>query len=220
MAKLAVFDIDGTLVDSRAIIQRATELAFGRMALAPPTYEAVRLVVGLGLADSLAILAPELEARHHAELIEHYKTVFNDLRREANCEPLYAGATETLARLERDGWRIAMATGKSRRGVESIIETHNWRDLFHSTHCADDGPPKPHPAMLLAAMQALGAGPAETIMIGDSIHDMRMARAAGVRAQGVSWGFCTRGEVLESGADQCADSFAELDEALDIFARG
>ena len=217
--KLAVFDIDGTLVDSRAIIQHATELAFGRLGLQPPAYEQTRLVVGLGLAESLAILAPEVGQKGHDELTEHYKAIFMDLRQGADFhEPLYEGASQTLARLERAGWRIAMATGKSRRGVESILATHDWHAVFHSTHCADDGPPKPHPAMLIAAMQALGAGPDQTIMIGDSIHDMRMAKAAGVYAQGVSWGFCTRHEVLGSGADHCADSFAELDAALDRFA--
>jgi phosphoglycolate phosphatase len=217
--KLAVFDIDGTLVDSRAIIQQATELAFGRMGLAPPAYEQTRKVVGLGLAESLAILAPQLGSGGQAELTEHYKIIFFDLRQSPEFqEPLYEGAAETLARLERDGWRIAMATGKSRRGVDSILAKHDWDAVFHSCHCAEDGPSKPHPAMVQAAMQALGARPEQTIMIGDSIHDMRMAKAAGVYAQGVSWGFCTREEVLESGADHCADSFAELDEALDRFA--
>lgn len=218
--KLAVFDIDGTLVDSRAIIQHATEVAFGRMGLVPPSYDETRKVVGLGLIESLAILAPGLDAPGHAELTENYKIVFNGLRQESQFqEPLYDGAAETLARLERDGWRIAMATGKSRRGVESILAKHDWDAVFHSCHCAEDGPSKPHPAMLQAAMQALGARPEQTIMIGDSVHDMRMAKAAGVYAQGVSWGFCTREEVLESGADHCADSFAELDAALDRFAQ-
>jgi phosphoglycolate phosphatase len=216
--KLAVFDIDGTLVDSRAIIQTATEAAFGRMGLSPPTYDQVRRVVGLGLVESLAILAPELHASAHQELLDHYKIIFKSLRDEDNFpEPLYEGAAETLTRLERGGWRIAMATGKSRRGVEAILATHNWEAVFHSTHCAEDGPSKPDPAMLRAAMAALGARPEQTIMIGDSIHDMGMAKAAGVYAQGVSWGFCTREEVLESGADHCADSFAELDAALDAF---
>ncbi len=219
--KLAVFDIDGTLVDSRAIIQTATEIAFGRMGLVAPVYDQVRRVVGLGLGESLAILAPDLDASGHHELLEHYKIVFNTLRQESDYhEPLYEGAAKTLARLERGGWRIAMATGKSRRGVESILATHDWHAVFHSTHCAEDGPSKPDPAMVLAAMTALGARPEQTIMIGDSVHDMGMAKAAGVYAQGVSWGFCTREEVLGSGADHCADCFEELDAALDRFARG
>jgi phosphoglycolate phosphatase len=215
---LAVFDIDGTLVDSRAIIQAATEQAFGRMGLDAPAYEQTRKVVGLGLAESLAILAPELDARGHDELTEHYKQVFLSLRADPQFhEPLYEGAAETLARLEKAGWRIAMATGKSRRGVDSILAMHAWHDLFHSCHCAEDGLPKPHPAMLHAAMAALDAQPEETVMIGDSTHDMKMAGAAGVYAQGVSWGFCTREEVLSAGAHHCADSFAELDAALERF---
>ena len=124
---------------------------------------------------------------------------------------------ELLDRLKRGGWRIAMATGKSRRGVDTILAMHAWADLFDSTHCADDGPGKPHPAMLLEAMRALDAEPACTVMVGDTSHDIGMARAAGVRAVGVTWGFHTRAEIKASGADAVLDSFEELAAELDRF---
>ena len=156
-----------------------------------------------------------------AKLVGHYKSSFGDLHRQPGfTEPLYPGAAELLDRLKGEGWRIAMATGKSRRGVDMIVEMHAWAELFDSTHCADDGPGKPHPAMLLEAMAALDAPPACTVMVGDTAHDVGMAKAAGVRAVGVTWGFHTRAEIEASGADAVLDTFEELEEELDRFAEG
>jgi phosphoglycolate phosphatase len=111
-----------------------------------------------------------------------------------------------------------MATGKSRRGVETIVRMHGWADLFDSTHCADDGPGKPDPAMLVEAMRVLSADRAETVMIGDTAHDILMARAAGVRSIGVTWGFHTAAEVAAAGADEVVETWPALDAALDRFA--
>ena len=99
-----------------------------------------------------------------------------------------------------------------------VITMHGWADLFDSTHCADDGPGKPHPAMLQCAMKALGAEPACTVMVGDTAHDIGMARAAGVRAVGVTWGFHTRAEIEAAGADAVAETFEALSAELDRFA--
>jgi phosphoglycolate phosphatase len=98
------------------------------------------------------------------------------------------------------------------------MRMHGWADLFDSVHCSDDGPGKPHPAMLIEAMRVLGAEPARTIMVGDTAHDMRMAKAAGAYAQGVSWGFHTAAEIAEGGADDIAHDFATLNDRLDAFA--
>ena len=216
--KLVVFDVDGTLVDSRAILKQASDAAFHALGLTPPPYDALRQIVGLNLAEGLAQLAPEQPLEVLDKLIVRYKSSFGDLHRQPGfTEPLYPGAAALLDRLKGEGWRIAMATGKSRRGVDMIMSMHAWADLFDSTHCADDGPGKPHPAMLLEAMRALHAEPACTVMVGDTAHDIGMARAAGVRAVGVTWGFHTRAEIEASGADAVLDSFEALAVELDRF---
>ena len=219
--KLAVWDVDGTLVDSRAVIFDAAKAVFAAMDLPTPDYEDVRQIVGLNLAEGLRLLLPGMGPEAVDRAVAGYKDAFQDMHRQPGfIEPLYEGAAECLERLRQDGWLIAMATGKSRRGVETIIRMHGWADLFDSTHCADDGPGKPHPDMLLQAMRALGCAPRQTIMIGDTAHDMRMARAAGVYAQGVSWGFHTGAEVLAGGADDVVDDFVSLNRRLDAFAAG
>jgi phosphoglycolate phosphatase len=217
--RLAVWDVDGTLVDSRAIIFDCCTHALTRIGLPAPTYDAVRRIVGLSLEPALSILAPGLTSEEVVRVADGYKQRFHEHRAAPGfIEPLYAGAEETLRRLEAEGWRLAIATGKSRRGVEMIVQTHGWEDLFHSTHCADDGPGKPHPQMLLEAMRANRAGPDETIMIGDTAHDMRMARAAQVQAAGVSWGFNTAEELSAAGAHHVAESFSILNSQLDRFS--
>jgi len=216
--KLAVFDVDGTLVDSREILKRASDAAFIELGLIPPPYDELRQIVGLSLREGLAQLAGGQPPERVEALVAHYKSSFSGLRREPGfVEPLYAGAADLLTRLKAQDWRIAMATGKSRRGVETIIEMHCWADLFDSTHCADDGPGKPHPAMLLEAMHALDARREDTIMVGDTSHDIRMAQAAGVRAVGVSWGFHTREELEACDPAYIADTFVELEAELDRF---
>lgn len=216
--RLAVFDIDGTLVDSRATIHRSMTLAFEAIGAAPPDYDTTRQIVGLNLREALDALAPGLDEPGRRRLSQAYADAFVAIHDQPGFgEPLYAGAAELLDRLRAEGWLIAMATGKSRRGVERVMRTHNWADLFDSTHCADDGPGKPHPAMLVECMKVLQATPAMTVMIGDTGHDIRMAKAAGVRAQGVAWGFHTADEIAEAGADHVAMSFEELGRALDRF---
>ena len=219
--KLAVFDVDGTLVDSREVILRAAQDAAAEIGLPIPEYDAVRRIVGLSLAEALSMLAPDLTPAELADFVAAYQNAF--LRMHATPgfhEPLYAGAEDTLKRLKREGWTVAMATGKSRRGVNRWLAREGWADIFTSTHCADDGPGKPHPSMVLEAMKAAGIGPERTVMIGDTSHDMLMAIAAKVRPQGVGWGFHTAEEVLASGAAHVAVDYPDLDAQLDKFAKG
>jgi phosphoglycolate phosphatase len=216
---LAVFDVDGTLVDSRATIHAAMEAGFRRAGREPPPYEITRRIVGLSLGPALQQVAPDFTEAERGLLVEGYRDYFWSLHgRPDFVEPLYEGAAETLTRLRAAGWLVAMATGKSRRGVESIVRMHGWADLFDSTHCADDGPGKPDPAMLVEAMKVLDCDRSRTVMIGDTAHDIGMARAAGVRALGVSWGFHTAEEVAAAGADHVSTTFAELNAELDRFA--
>lgn len=217
--RLAVFDVDGTLVDSRATIHRAATEAARAVGLPAPAYDAVRQIVGLSLRDALAVLEPGLDEATLDAFTREFQESFRRMHAEPGFhEPLYAGAAETVARLKADGWLLAMATGNSRRGVLRVLDNYGWHTAFDTTHCADDGPGKPHPSMLIEAMKATGAEPGQTVMIGDTGHDMRMAVNARVRPQGVAWGFHTAEEVLAAGAVHVAASFAELDAELDRFA--
>ncbi|MEI9889594.1 MAG: HAD-IA family hydrolase [Caulobacteraceae bacterium] len=217
--KLVIWDVDGTLVDSRHSIFAAASAAYAKHGLPLPTYDEVRQIVGMSLVEGIAAISPQMSRERVEAIAQGYREAFGvQVAVPGYVEPLYDGAAETLGRLRAEGWKIAMATGKSRRGVETIIRMHGWADLFDSTHCADDGPGKPHPAMVLEAMKALGAAPEQTIVVGDTAHDMRMAKAAGVHARGCPGASTTAQEVLEGGADDVAGDFAALNQRLDAFA--
>lgn len=216
--KLAVFDVDGTLVDSRASIFRAAVEAAHRINIEPPTYDQVRSIVGLSLFEALQAMRPDLDPETIAAYTREFQQAFVTFHAEPDfTEALYAGAQDTLIRLKNDNWLIGMATGNSRRGVTRIIERNGWAGLFDATFCADDGPSKPHPHMLQCNMKAVGVGPAQTVMIGDATHDIRMARAAGVQGVGVSWGFHTVDELTEAGAADIVHDFDALDTVLRAF---
>ncbi|KQW84086.1 HAD-IA family hydrolase [Brevundimonas sp. Root1279] len=215
---LAVFDIDGTLVDSRTSIHRACVDAARTLGLPEPEYDRVRMIVGLSLHEAMRTLEPQLTDAELADYVAAFQASFRRLYDSGHEEPLYPGAMEHLRRLQRDGWRLALATGQNRRGVARNLARQGWADLFLSSHCAEDGPGKPDPAMLHAAMAACDADPARTVMIGDTAHDARMAVNAGVHPLGVSWGFHTAEEQRAAGARHVATSFGELDVVLDGFA--
>jgi len=215
---LAIFDIDGTLVDSRASILEAATDAARALGLPDPHYDRVRQIVGLSLPHALAVLEPGLTAPELERFTDAFRASFARMFDAGHEEPLYPGAMETLRRLHRDGWRLSLATGQNRRGVARNLARAGWADLFVSSHCAEDGPGKPDPAMLHAAMKAADATPDATIMIGDTSHDIAMALAAGVAPQGVGWGFHTPEEQVAAGAPHVAGDFADLQAALDRFA--
>lgn len=219
MTAFAIFDIDGTLVDSRWMIQAAMERAFNAKGLTPPVYEQTRQIVGLTLSVAIDRLAPrDLGAEALAELTEGYKQAFMDMRMAGEeSEPLYAGATELLADLKSSGWQIGIATGKSRRGLDAVMKRENWFDIFDCSFCADDGPGKPHPHMVNENLKALTAHPENAVMIGDTHFDMSMGKAAGVHAIGVDWGFHSFDEVKAGGADVMVSTMGELSAALSGF---
>ncbi|MDX2274904.1 MAG: HAD-IA family hydrolase [Hyphomonadaceae bacterium] len=213
MKRLAVFDLDGTLIDSRATIDMAVRQAWTELRLEPPSYDQTRQIVGLSLLDAVRILAPDLDPSRYPELSEAYKNAFLTNRAKGHVEPLYDGALDMLAELKREGWLLGIATGKARRGIRHFYDRHGAEHFFDAAFCADDGPGKPDPHMLRLNMQALDVDPAQTIMIGDTTHDMKMARAAGAYALGVSWGFHTRDEVA-GDAHAVVDDFPTLGEHL------
>jgi phosphoglycolate phosphatase len=214
--RLAVFDCDGTLVDGQADVCWAMDRAFARAGLAAPDPQAVRRIVGLSLPAAVRALAPNLSDDKNAAVTEFYRSSFRARREEGLLdEPLYDGIAELLAALHGAGWQLAVATGKSDRGLAACLAVHGITDLFVSLQTADRHPSKPHPAMLEAALFEAGAERHQAVMIGDTTFDMMMARSAGVRALGVGWGYHGPSELMTSGAAGVAESVAALGAMLE-----
>ncbi|GGD98935.1 haloacid dehalogenase [Tsuneonella deserti] len=214
--KLAIFDCDGTLVDGQAAVCEAMEAAFAEAGLPAPPRTSIRRIVGLSLPQAVRALAPDAQPDQQAAAVAAYKTAFRSAREDGRLEePLFDGLRELLNGLHADGWTLAVATGKSDRGLGACLAGHGIADLFTSLQTADRHPSKPDPAMLEAALFESGAQAEEAVMIGDTTFDMAMARAAQVRAIGVSWGYHSIDELLEAGAEAVAGTIAELKELLD-----
>lgn len=217
MNRLAVFDCDGTLVDSQANICRAMEDCFTVAKLDPPPRANIRRIVGLSLVEAMQALLPEAEPDFHAVMAEDYKRAFFAMRTDGSLdpEPLFDGIAEAVEALDAAGWLLGVATGKSDRGLAIILDHHGLAERFVTLQTADRHPSKPHPAMLEAAMVEAGAAPATTVMIGDTSFDMAMARAAGAHAIGVAWGYHDPAELTEAGARLVATHAAELPAELE-----
>ena len=215
--RLIVFDVDGTLVDSQGDILAAMDAAFASIGLPVPPRESVLGVVGLSLDVAMARLAPALDAADHDGLARAYKAAYADLRRRgdvAQTSPFYPHARDTLDLLARHPENIlGVATGKSRRGLDALLSGHGLEGVFTTVQVADHHPSKPHPSMLHAAMAEAGVDADSTVMIGDTGYDMDMARAAGVRAVGVGWGYHGAGRL--GAADHLIGDFRELPAILD-----
>ena len=210
-AKLAIFDCDGTLVDSGATIYSALAEAFERHALELPPPQHCRRVIGLSLTEAMAALLPDADGRQHLELAETYKQCFFTARQQGRVEePLYDGILELLDALESDGWLLAVATGKSDRGLRHCLDKHGLHARFVSLQTADRHPSKPSPQMALAAMADAGASGATTIMVGDTSFDMAMGVAAGATAVGVDWGYHDAQELIAAGARAVAETPAQV----------
>ena len=208
MTKLAIFDCDGTLVDSGATIRVALEQAFAAHGLACPPIEVSRKVIGLSLMESMARLAPDGD---HAGLTQSYKDAFFAMRGAGQVdEPLFDGIVELLDTLDADGWLLGVATGKSDRGLRHCLESHGIAGRFVTLQTADRNPSKPHPAMALAAMAEAGAEPHRTILVGDTGWDMSCARGAGVGAIGAGWGYHEVEELTAGGAHTVAMAPADV----------
>ena len=209
--RLAVFDCDGTLVDGQADVCEAMDAAFAAEGLAPPDRHLTRRMGGLSLPEAMRKLLPVGDPATHNALAAHYRDAYR-ARRTAGVldEPLFEGIPALLERLGAAGWLLGVATGKSDRGLAHCLTTHGIAGHFVTLQTADRHPSKPHPAMLQAAMDAVGAKPSETAMIGDTAYDIAMARAAGVRAIGVTWGYHPPAELIAAGAVAVAQSAAEL----------
>ena len=219
--RLVIFDVDGTLVDSQADILGAMALAFEAEGLVPPTCAQTLGVVGLSLDVLMPILAADAEATTLARLVQGYKDAYMTLRAQSNnteSSPLYAGAREVLDALHAmPEVLLGVATGKSRRGLDKLLEGHGLEGMFVTQQVADFHPSKPHPAMLHQALSDTGLEAADAVMVGDTSFDMDMAQAAGIAGIGVSWGY--HGAERLTAAQHFIDDFYALPPLLNTIWR-
>ncbi len=216
MKRLALFDCDGTLVDSQAMIIGCMEDAFRRAAMPAPDRHAIRRIVGLSLLPAVQRLIPDAELALQSQIAEDYKSAFQQRRRMGLVEePLYDGIATVLTALDADGWVLGVATGKSDRGLAHCLKAHGLTELFVTLQTADRHPSKPHPAMAFAAIEEARASPETTIMIGDTSYDIAMGVAAGVRSLGVDWGYHDAYELMASGAYAVAATTKDLPRLLE-----
>jgi len=210
--RLAVFDCDGTLVNSEVNICRAMACAFAASGHEVPPVAAIRSTIGLSLNKVMQVLSPETDEPTRSLLADRFKETLFALRSESGAlgEPLFDGVADLLCELYAAGWTLGIATGKTQRGLAQTLSMHGIGHLFSTLQTSDEHPSKPHPAMLIAAMTFVGASPGSTLLIGDSHLDMAMAHAAGVRAIGVSWGNDNPDTLRAAGAGDVAHDASEL----------
>ena len=215
--RLVIFDVDGTLVDSQADILGAMHLAFAAQGMTVPPRDRVLGVVGLSLDVLMRELAPEAEAKAQAMLVQGYKDAYMTLRADPATgisSPFYPGARAALEALrQRPDVVLGVATGKSRRGLDKLIEAHGLEGMFVTRQVADFHPSKPHPSMLLEALREADVPAAQAVMVGDTSFDMEMAAAAGITGIGVSWGYHPAARL--TAARHMIDSFSGLAPVLD-----
>lgn len=214
--RLVIFDVDGTLVDSQGDIVAAMGAAYAAVGCPMPDRATVLSVVGLSLEVIFPRLMPDLQPADHARMVASYKAAYMALRAAggvAQSSPLYDGAWAALQTLDaQPDTLLGVATGKSKRGLDKLIEGHGLERVFVTRQCADFHPSKPHPSMILQAMQDAGVSPQDTVMVGDTSFDMEMAASAGVRGIAVSWGYHPVDRLGQ--ADALIHGFAELPGAL------
>jgi phosphoglycolate phosphatase len=213
---LIIFDMDGTLIDTAALIAEHMATTFVGAGLAAPDLAASRQVIGLSLPVALARLAQSEDEALIETLVTSYKAHYRaSLLRDPGREPLYPGARDALDRQHVvPGRRLGIATGKGLAGVHRILGLHGLAGHFVTLQTPDHNPSKPHPGMVLRAMAETGATPDETVMVGDTTFDMELGKAAGVRTVGVMWGYHEPKELTEAGADVLIERYEDLDEAI------
>ncbi|OCP18707.1 MULTISPECIES: HAD-IA family hydrolase [unclassified Ensifer] len=218
--KLALFDCDGTLVDSGGLIHEVMARTFEAFELDRPEISATKSIIGLTLDIAIArLLGNEHVDDQALAMTAHYKAIFSGVRAEAGFqELLFPGIAEMMQALSgRDELVIGAVTGKSRRGLTHIAETHGFDRMFFVSRTADDCPSKPHPAMVTECCSEAGIDPSDTVVIGDAIYDMQMAKAAGAAAIGVAWGYARVPDLVEAGADYIARTPADIIEWMEHY---
>ena len=209
--KVAVFDWDGTLIDSTRAIVIAMQNAAADLGLPVPTAAQASHVIGLGLHDALRMAVPTLTQERLPAYIDRYRVHY--MSRDAQLGA-FEGIEPMLDALTQAGIALAVATGKSRQGLNRALDQFDWRRRFVATRCADEGEPKPHPWMLQDLALELDIAPSDMLMIGDTTHDLGMARAAGASAIGVTYGAHERSQLLREPSLMLVDSVPDLRLAL------
>lgn len=205
---LIVFDWDGTLMDSAGAIVTAILAACQDLSIEPPPIERARHIIGLGLHDALRTALPQLDPAEYNSVAERYR--YHYLARDHELE-LFPGARNLIQFLHAEGYWLGVATGKSRLGLERALASSGLGEFFHATRCADECFSKPHPAMLLEIMGAIDIAAERMLVIGDTTHDLQMARNAGVAAVAIAHGAHPRAELAAEHPLACVADFAELD---------
>jgi len=212
---IIIFDWDGTLCDSVEQIVATMQEAAIELSLEPPAQGDIRNIVGLGLPQAMSKLFPGLDDASATALTLAYSRIYSAPERPPTA--LFAGAMETLLELRERGLELAVATGKSRRGLDRVLGSLGLAEFFEVTRCADETQSKPHPQMLLEIMASRGKASGEVLMVGDTEYDLEMANHARVRSVGVSFGVHSRERLARHQPLAIIDDLAEL---LDLAALG
>jgi phosphoglycolate phosphatase len=205
--ELVIFDWDGTIMDSTGLIASCIQEACREMGLAVPPESEAKWVIGLGILQSMERVAPGLDPPRSREFAERYRRHFLARDHEA---PLFGGIAELLAELRGRDRRLAVATGKSRRGLERALAASGIGAMFEATRCADEGFPKPHPDMVLHLLEETGVDAQQAVLVGDTTHDLELAANAGVDAIAVTYGAHDEKLLRERAARHYAASVEDL----------
>lgn len=206
--KLMVFDWDGTLSDSESRIVEAMQLAIKDLDLPEKSREEIKNIIGLGLYEAVLTLYPSYPEQTRNSLVEKYRTHYLSIP--AANTGLFPGVYETIEKLHCHGYLLAIATGKSRRGLDRSLKETGLEDIFHASRCADECFSKPHPQMLDEIMADLGIDPNEALMIGDTEFDLCMAQNAGISAIAVTYGVHTKKRLLQYDPLTCLENMSQL----------
>ena len=210
--ELLIFDWDGTLADSVGRIVLAMNEAAERAGEAPSAEDAIKGIIGLALGEAIWTLYPHLEPLQVERFRQHYADVYMALDQQPS--PLFDGVVESLDAFRAQGYRLAVATGKARRGLDRVLKANGWEDYFDITRAADETRGKPHPLMLEEILAHCRAEPGQALMVGDSAFDLQMANNAGMHSVAVGYGAMSLQALAEFGPQVCIDHFSQLREWL------
>lgn len=211
--KLVLFDVDGTLVESAALIHEVMARTFVEYGYSKPDVSQTKSIIGLTLDIAITrMLHQEVVSDQIRDMAEHYKNIFIGVRQEMGFqETLFPGIIEMIAEFaKRDDILMGAVTGKGRRGLNLVMDTHGLRKHFIVSRTADDCPSKPSPSMVLECCHDTGVSPKDTYVVGDAIYDMQMAKSAGANSIAVSWGYASREELVRAGANYVVDKPREI----------